>query len=250
MDTQEQKVENDSIDVKPVNTNQSDADTKSGKKSIQTKAIVTASKTAKISFVFAILSLGTLLALAGLWVTEWRKHQESTRKQVKDIRTEITAVRSLFDASIKEDLICLKIHVLQRKINNETAREIASAVYKYARLYEREPDLVLAIMKVESNFAPAVESKMGAIGLMQIMPQWIDVLGIDCNLKNPDCNTRYGLQILGAYELLYDDLDMALTAYNRGPGPVDAALMRGKNPDNGYAGKVMAVYERLRELNR
>jgi hypothetical protein len=42
---------------------------------------------------------------------------------------------------------------------------------------------------------------------------------------------------------------MALTAYNRGPGPVDYALMRGKDPDNGYAGKIRAVYNRLRAIN-
>lgn len=48
---------------------------------------------------------------------------------------------------------------------------------------------------------------------------------------------------------LKNDLDMALTAYNRGPGPVDAALMRGKSPDNGYSGKIRSVYERLREMN-
>jgi hypothetical protein len=42
---------------------------------------------------------------------------------------------------------------------------------------------------------------------------------------------------------------MALTAYNRGPGPVDAALIKGRSPMNGYAPKVMATYERLKRLN-
>jgi hypothetical protein len=42
---------------------------------------------------------------------------------------------------------------------------------------------------------------------------------------------------------------MALTAFNRGPGPVDYALMRGKDPDNGYAGKIRTVYDRLRTIN-
>jgi soluble lytic murein transglycosylase-like protein len=48
---------------------------------------------------------------------------------------------------------------------------------------------------------------------------------------------------------MYKDVEMALTAYNRGPGPVDVALMRGKDPRNLYAPKVLKVYERLRKLS-
>jgi soluble lytic murein transglycosylase len=104
-------------------------------------------------------------------------------------------------------------------------------------------------MRIESDFDPRATSKMGAMGLMQVMPQWIDVLDIQCDLYDPECNVKYGLQILGAYEQLYGDLDMALTAFNRGPGPVDYALMRGMDPDNGYAGKIRAVQDRLRAIN-
>jgi soluble lytic murein transglycosylase-like protein len=150
---------------------------------------------------------------------------------------------------VTENLIYLKVLVLNPKIPNEIARKIASAVHMHARRYKQEVDLILAIMSVESAFDPQVVSKAGAIGLMQVMPQWIDILGIQCDLTEPDCNTRYGLQILGAYQHLYADLDMALTAYNRGPGPVDAALMRGKSPDNGYSDKIRSVYERLRDMN-
>jgi hypothetical protein len=267
-DAQKQPLENGSISVKSNNSDQGHMESMPEGKRNQTNSCAATLTISKVGFIFVILSLCALVTLAGLGISEWQTHKENTQKQageiraeiskmrglvdvsLEKIRTEITDLRSLVDASVKEEIICLKIHVLQRKISNETAREIAAAVYKYARIHEREPDLILAIMKVESNFAPEVESKMGAIGLMQIMPQWIDVLGIECSLKNPDCNTRYGLQILGAYELLYGNLDMALTAYNRGPGPVDAALMRGKSPDNGYAGKVRDVYDRLRELNR
>ena len=45
------------------------------------------------------------------------------------------------------------------------------------------------------------------------------------------------------------DLDTALTAYNRGPGQVDAALSHGMSANNGYAPKVLATYERLKQLN-
>lgn len=62
-------------------------------------------------------------------------------------------------------------------------------------------------------------------------------------------NIRYGLQVLGVYQEMHQDLETALTAYNRGPGPVDNAMVKGKDYRNGYAAKVLGVYERLKQLN-
>ena len=211
--------------------------------------IVPVSTKLKAGVVIMILSLCALLGLAGLGIVDMRDHKSALQKEMDDIRTEVTDLRGLIRTNTKENLIHLKILVLDPKVPNKTARQIAAAVQKYARVYSREPDLILSIMRVESRFDPEAISKMGAIGLMQVMPQWINVLGIQCDLMDPDCNTKYGLQILGAYEHLYGDLEMALTAYNRGPGPVDSALMRGKNPDNGYPGKVRTVYDRLRAMS-
>lgn len=199
---------------------------------------------------FSLLALIGLQSLALFWLFNEREHNRMVAAQMTRIQTDIIDLRSLVDANIVEDLVCLKILVLNPKVPAQTAREIAVAVCKYALRYNKDPDLILSIMSIESDFDAAIISKMGAIGLMQVMPQWINVLDIRCDLKNPDCNTRYGLQILGAYEQLYGELDMALTAFNRGPGPVDYALMKGKNPDNGYAGKVQTVYQRLRAISR
>ena len=57
------------------------------------------------------------------------------------------------------------------------------------------------------------------------------------------------LQVLSFYMEMYKDIEMALTAYNRGPGPVDMALMRGKDPKNKYAPQVLKVYDRLKSLS-
>ncbi|MGD9365316.1 MAG: transglycosylase SLT domain-containing protein [Desulfobacteraceae bacterium] len=204
----------------------------------------------KGTLVFIMLVLIGLQSLALMWLSRERVHNRMVAAQVERIQTDIIDLRSLVDANIVEDLIFLKILVLNPRVSNQTAREIASAIYKNALRYNKDPDLILSIVSIESGFDPAIISNAGAIGLMQVMPQWIDVLDIQCDLKDPDCNIRYGIQILGAYQQLYGDLYMALTAYNRGPGPVDYALMKGKNPDNGYAGKVQAVYNRLRAISR
>lgn len=203
----------------------------------------------KSAMTLLLLAICGLQLLGLLWISEGRERDQAVQNFAADVQAEIADLRTRIDANTTEDLISLKILVLNPRVPNHTAREIASAVYKNALRYHRDPNLILSIMSIESGFDPVAVSKMGALGLMQVMPQWIDVLDIQCDLNNPECNTKYGLQILGAYEQLYGNLDMALTAFNRGPGPVDYALMRGKDPDNGYAGKIRAVYNRLRALN-
>jgi soluble lytic murein transglycosylase-like protein len=83
---------------------------------------------------------------------------------------------------------------------------------------------------------------------MQIMPQWKQVLGIREDMTDVETSIRYGLQVLGFYRNMYGDIEMALTAYNRGPGPVDHALNKGVSPHNKYAPRVLATYKELRSL--
>ena len=203
----------------------------------------------KVSVVFTLISLCLLMGIVGLGIMKLRGNANVLQKEIGDIRTEVADLRRLIKENTLENLIHLKILVLNPSVPNKTAREIAAAIHKYAQIYHRDPDLILSIMRVESNFDLEAVSKMGAVGLMQIMPHWVEILGIQCDLTDPDCNTKYGLQILGAYEHLYGSLDMALTVYNRGAGPVDSALMRGRDPDNGYADEVRAVYDRLYGMN-
>jgi soluble lytic murein transglycosylase-like protein len=164
------------------------------------------------------------------------------------IKAEGTELRQYVASSSAEQVIFLKILVLRPEIDVTLARTIARNAHRYAALYKRDPDLVLAIIAEESRFNPNAVSPVGAIGLMQVMPQWEKVLGIQGNLKDPEISIKYGLQVLGFYMEMYKDIEMALTAYNRGPGPVDMALMRGKDPKNGYAPLVLKVYERLKSL--
>src|SRR5438477_7588382 len=165
------------------------------------------------------------------------------------IRAEETELRQYLASSSAEQVIFLKILVLKPEIDLTLARNIARHAHRYAALYKRDPDLVLAIIAEESRFNPNAVSPVGAVGLMQVMPQWEKVLGISGSLKDPEVSIKYGLEVLGFYMEMYKDIEMALTAYNRGPGPVDVALMRGKDPKNHYAPRVLKVYERLKSLS-
>jgi soluble lytic murein transglycosylase-like protein len=181
-------------------------------------------------------------------VASWSDKTAALRSQTESLKSEIVNLRQFIASSSSEDVIFLKATILKPDINPELARLIAKNIHHYSELYGRDSNLILAMIAVESRFDPKAVSPVGAVGLMQVMPQWKKVLGITGDLADPELSIKYGLQILGFYDEMYKDLEMALTAYNRGPGPVDTALRHGKDPKNLYAPRVLSQYERLKRL--
>ena len=176
------------------------------------------------------------------------ERSEALDEQARAIRADGMDLRQFIASNSAEQIIFLKMLILKPDLDPTLGRTIARHVHYYAALYKRDPDLVLSIIAEESRFNPNAVSTVGAVGLMQVMPQWEKVLGIQGSLKDPEISIKYGLQVLGFYMEMYKDIEMALTAYNRGPGPVDMALMRGKDPKNKYAPEVLKVYEKLKKL--
>jgi soluble lytic murein transglycosylase-like protein len=182
-------------------------------------------------------------------VEETRKRIEALAGDTQALRAEVSNLRQTMASHTGEDVLFLKVLLLKPNIDLNLASAIAAETHRQAQLVQRDPNLVLAIMTVESDFNVRATSGVGAVGLMQVMPHWKRVLGINGDLYDIATNIKYGLQVLGFYLEMYGELEMALTAYNRGPGPVDWALIKGKEHRNGYAAKVLGVYERLKALN-
>jgi soluble lytic murein transglycosylase-like protein len=82
------------------------------------------------------------------------------------------------------------------------------------------PELVLAVMDVESRFDRYAVSAAGAVGLMQVMPFWPRQLGVENRLFGTvEFNVRLGCEILGFYMLRErNDYRRALARYNGSPG--------------------------------
>lgn len=94
--------------------------------------------------------------------------------------------------------------------------DILRHVHREARRARLEPELVLAVIEVESNFDRFAISSAGARGLMQIMPFWLHEIGRPGdNLFRIATNLRYGCTILRYYlDQENGDLARALARYN------------------------------------
>jgi soluble lytic murein transglycosylase-like protein len=118
---------------------------------------------------------------------------------------------------------------LRQRIPDESQRlHILHLVYTEAQRHNLMPELVLAVIDVESRFDPLALSSKGAMGLMQVMPFWAAELGAMVgDLFDIPTNIRFGCAILRQYlERERGDLLPALQRYNGSLGqPTYPALI-------------------------
>lgn len=113
---------------------------------------------------------------------------------------------------------------------------IADAVAEESRRHRIDPALLLAVICSESGFRTDAVSEKGAIGLMQLLPSTAQEVSDDLELEwggevrllDPEVNIALGSFYLRRLIDTFDgDLSLALTAYNKGPGYVQAMQASG-----------------------
>lgn len=104
--------------------------------------------------------------------------------------------------------------------NSDYMNKIYKAVDEASSKYGVDKNLILAVIKQESDFDSSVTSSTGAQGLMQIMPSNFSYLGI-LNGYDINENINGGTKLLKEYIDKYDgNVEMGLMAYNGGPGTI------------------------------
>lgn len=105
--------------------------------------------------------------------------------------TDADALRGNDAARIRE--------VVQRHnptLSSSESDRIAHAVVRSAARYELDPDLVTAVLIVESGARPWAQSPKGAVGLMQVMPYMVEDMRLGGNLTTIESNVEAGCLIL------------------------------------------------------
>jgi soluble lytic murein transglycosylase len=131
------------------------------------------------------------------------------------------------------------------------ARAAAETIAEEARRHGLDDDLVLAVIRTESGFFNFARSGVGALGLMQIMPDTGAMLARQAGIEwrgpdtlfDPVTNIRLGIRYLAQLRLRYGDWEHALAAYNWGPGAIDRRLASGAELPRLYADQVLARYQ-------
>ena len=163
-------------------------------------------------------------------------------------------------------ILCILIAFLNIPIRIQKIiykKDYQEYVQKYSQEYDVDENLVYALIKAESNFEPNAESHRGAKGLMQLMystaediAKRINVNLNEDNILEPDININLGTKYISMLIQKYNNINLALAAYNAGSGNVDGWIEKGTlksdgsdienvpfTETNNYVRKILRDYE-------
>ncbi|HET9449590.1 MAG TPA: lytic transglycosylase domain-containing protein [Aggregicoccus sp.] len=147
--------------------------------------------------------------------------------------------------------------VAQSGLPERQQKRLAVAIVREAKLNGVDPMLVVAIIRCESSFNNYAVSHVGAMGLMQVMPdtgKWLAEragwkLGRPTNLFDSELNVQLGTAYIAELIARFGSVEKALVAYNAGPGLARRILAK---PDvkkrfmAGYPKKVVGEFRKLK----
>ena len=157
----------------------------------------------------------------------------------------------------KEKVISQIIDYLQdenEKLKDEKLRTISETLYDESMRYNIDYRLLLALMKIESNFRYDAVSERGARGLLQVKPSLARYIAEDVGvtwqgvktLDEPDKNIKIGVNFFSKLIVDFQSINMALHAYHVGPTRLRKILTEKKIPQRRYLNLVLDEYDRNR----
>lgn len=206
----------------------------------------------KLTLVFpstlALLTLSVFINLVQY------NHTQRLEEQVFLNEFEARTIHYVLDQE-EEQLQAMTQEVMEiAAIDNQLkAQHYANIYIEAGRNYDLNPRLLLFLTLIESRFDPQAESHKGALGMTQVMPKvWlerIEFVSDRKDLMDPFLNIHAGAHVLRHYlDRAEGNVKLALLMYNRGEGAVNRDLLKGHDPSNGYARKVLFNDENERRL--
>lgn len=183
--------------------------------------------------IILILSLLLILVVAGISVLAVLNF---THIPVKEIIRDFISHYENTDTDLDED---------DDQTDPISSYEYHDIIVKYAEEYKVPVTLIYAVIECESSFRETTKSSAGACGLMQLMPvtyndvrEWLGLDYTDDQIMDPEVNIQCGTYYLSRMYKMFDDWELAVAAYNAGPGNVQKWL---KNDDYTDDGKLVYI---------
>ena len=163
-----------------------------------------------------------LLIFSSFTITQVSADTQPVDPELRQLLTEAINSSESFDDRFHAEVWLLDMsNRLKRYVKDEETRlTMLKQIHLEASRSKLQPELVLALIEVESHFDTYAISKSGAQGMMQVMPFWLDEIGRpDDNLIDMKTNLRMGCTILKYYmDMEKNDLHKALARYNGSAG--------------------------------
>lgn len=125
--------------------------------------------------------------------------------------------------------------------------KLAATIFDVALAERLDPELAFQMVKLESAFNPRAVSRVGALGLVQVMPTTARFFDKDVTreeLFNPRTNLTIGFRYMRRLISTYDgNVRLALLAYNLGEERVAQARREGRDPMQGYNRILLKSYK-------
>ena len=168
-----------------------------------------------LGIVTLVLSMGSL---PGISLAASDNDRAALTTYLSKALTEDNGFQDRFDAEVW--LVDMQQRLAPLVPDAQERLDLLTQVHQQASRVDLHPELVLAVIEIESHFDRYAVSRAGAQGLMQVMPFWKNELGRpEDNLTDTATNLRYGCHILKFYLDREDQhLSRALAAYNGSSG--------------------------------
>ena len=152
-------------------------------------------------------------------------------------------IYGLFPYPADETPMVSTIRQMPSETPSAASGDFDDIILEAAAAYDVDPDLIRGVVKAESDFDPRAQSPKGAMGLMQLMPQTAEELGVK-DPYDPTANimggTRYLKRLIDRYQ---GDVSLALAAYNWGMGNLENHGDRLPSETRNYVRKITAFYQ-------
>ncbi|MCX5804936.1 MAG: lytic transglycosylase domain-containing protein [Proteobacteria bacterium] len=137
-------------------------------------------------------------------------------------------------------------------VSDDELKDVATMIYKESGQNNLDYRLILAIMKIESNFKHKAVSSKGARGLLQVKPSHAKFIARDMGiawhgaktLDEPDKNIKIGIHFFSELMEDFENINMALHAYNMGPTRLKEIMSEKSKQEKGFSKLVLREYRK------